>query len=114
MRPFVNRGLYEHRHTTDNSVRDGPTISKRRLNCSIERISINESLFNFGSEERISNDKESILKRQSILEGLKGQSNFKLSRFLHFAIEGHNPSHSRSFKVVALASINDYPNLGHL
>ena len=63
-----------------------------------------ESLFNFGSEERISNDKVSILKLCIV----------KLSRFLHFAIEGYNLLHSRSFKVVALASINDYPNLGHL
>ncbi len=67
-------------------------------------ILIHESLFNFGSKERITNDKVSILRL--FID--------KLSRFLHFAIEGHSQSHSKSFKVAELAFINVYPKSGYL
>ncbi len=68
----------------------------------MEYIWIIESLFNLGSEERISNDKESIFYPISPV---------KVSRFLHFAIEGSNILHSSTSNVVELASINASVNI---
>jgi hypothetical protein len=96
-------GLYLQYQITDSSVRESPTLSKRRLNCSFISMRIVESLFNLGSEERISNDKGSIFYTYSPV---------KVSRFLHFAIEGSNILQSSTSNVVELASINAPVNLG--
>ena len=66
-------------------------------------MTILDSLFNFGSEERISIDSGSIF---------YSHSPSKISKFLHFAIEGRNFMKLKDLNVDELASISDDTNLG--